>query len=261
MVTIESLKADIRSLGICPGDTVLIHTSMRAIGPVEGGADTVIDAFCQVLEEGLLLVPTHTWAVVNRKNPVYDVRKTVPNIGALPRVAAFRPDGIRSLHPTHSMWGHGKKAEEYLAGEELAQSPGPKTGAWGRLADVGGKILLIGVGNDRNTFLHAVEEIGEIPDRLAPEPYEVTIYDREGGEIRHLYYGHQCSKTDDVSAQYVNFNQAFDELEVWQEGKLGNAVVKILDAKKCRDTVLKIYSRANWDICIEKQTLPPELWR
>ena len=118
MFTIEQLKEQIRAMGIEKDDTVLIHTSMRAVGPVEKGANGVIDAFCQVLSEGLFLVPTHTWAVVNRANPVYDVRSTVPNIGALPSVAAFRPDGIRSLHPTHSIWGHGADAEEYLRGEE-----------------------------------------------------------------------------------------------------------------------------------------------
>ena len=122
MYTIEELKQQIRAMGIEKDDTVLIHTSMRAIGQVENGADGVIDAFCQVLSDGLFLVPTHTWAVVNRENPVYDVRTTVPNIGALPRTAAFRkctPSGVtarmrrnssrvrkRPVHPL--LWGvHG----------------------------------------------------------------------------------------------------------------------------------------------------------
>ena len=60
MFTIEQLKQQIRDMGIQPDDTVLIHTSMRAVGPVENGADGVIDAFCQVLDRGLFLVPTHT---------------------------------------------------------------------------------------------------------------------------------------------------------------------------------------------------------
>ena len=89
MITKETLIADIRAMGIASTDTVMIHTSMRAIGGVDGGADTVIDAFCEVLCEGLLLVPTHTWGTVGPKNPVYDVRTSVPNIGALPCAAAL----------------------------------------------------------------------------------------------------------------------------------------------------------------------------
>ena len=60
MFTIEELKEQIRAMGIEQDDTVLIHTSMRAVGPVENGAHGVIDAFCQVLSDGLFLVPTHT---------------------------------------------------------------------------------------------------------------------------------------------------------------------------------------------------------
>jgi len=46
MFTIEELKEQIRAMGIEQDDTVLIHTSMRSVGPVENGADGVIDAFC-----------------------------------------------------------------------------------------------------------------------------------------------------------------------------------------------------------------------
>lgn len=261
MYTIEELKAQIRAMGIEREDTVLIHTSMRAIGPVEKGADGVIDAFCQVLTEGLFLVPTHTWGVVNRDNPVYDVRKTVPNIGALPCAAAFREDGIRSLHPTHSIWGHGKRAAEFLAGEENARTPGPVGFAWERLAKENAKILLIGIGNERNTFIHAVDEIADIPNRIHPQPYEVTIYDYDGKMHSHPFAGHYCTEHPHVSDQFVNFDRAFDECDVWKEGRLGNAVVKVVDSVKCRDTVLKIYSRAQEDLCIRIMELPPELWR
>lgn len=261
MVTIDKLKEQIRALGIEKDDTVLIHTSMRAVGPVEKGAEGVIEAFCQVLSEGLFLVPTHTWAVVNRNNPVYDVRNTVPNIGALPRCAAFRRDGFRSLHPTHSIWGHGKDAEAFLAGEERSGTPAPVAGAWSRLADRKAKILLIGIGNERNTFIHAVDEMADIPNRIHPEPFLVTIFDQEGQEHHTWFAGHYCTEHPHVSEQFINFDRAFTELGVWKEGRLGNAKVMIVDSVKCRDTVLKIYSRAQEDLCIRVMELDPKLWR
>ena len=261
MVTIEELKQQIQAMGIQPDDTVLIHTSLRAVGPVEKGADGVIDAFCQYLKDGLFLVPTHTWADVGKENPVYDVRTAVPCIGTLPTVAAFRKDGFRSLHPTHSMWGYGKDAEEFLRGEEKAGSPGPVGFAWERLAHRNAKILLIGVGNNRNTFIHAVDEIADIPNRLQPEATEITIYDHQGNAHHTLFRGHYCTDTSDVSAQFVNFDRAFTEKGVWKEGKLGNAKVMIVDSVKCRDTVLKISSRAKEDLCIRPMELDPSLWR
>ncbi len=261
MVTLEQLKAQIRDLGIEKDDTVLIHTSMRAVGPVEGGADGLIDAFCQVLEEGLFLVPTHSWAVVNRENPVYDVNTTPSNIGTLPNAAAFRKDGVRSLHPTHSIWGHGADAEDFLRGEERAATPTPVGFAWARLADRKAKILLIGIGNERNTFLHAVEEMAEVPNRIHPQRFDVTIFDQEGREHHTLFAGHYCTEHPHVSEQFVNFDRAFTELGVWKEGRLGNARVMVVDSVKCRDTVLKILSRATEDLCIRIMELDSALWR
>lgn len=60
MYTKEELKLQLQRMNIQKDDTILIHTSMKAIGPVENGADGVIDAFCEYLEDGLFLVPTHT---------------------------------------------------------------------------------------------------------------------------------------------------------------------------------------------------------
>ena len=54
----SDLLRDIQSLGIDPQGTLLIHSSMKAIGPVEGGADTVLDAWCDYMQEGLLIFPT-----------------------------------------------------------------------------------------------------------------------------------------------------------------------------------------------------------
>lgn len=261
MVTIEELKAQIRAMGIEKDDTVLIHTSMRAVGPVEKGAEGVIEAFCQVLSEGLFLVPTHTWAVVNRNNPVYDVKTTVPNIGVLPQCAAFREDGFRSLHPTHSIWGYGKDAQAFLSGEEQSGTPAPVGGAWSRLAVRKAKILLIGIGNERNTFIHAVDEVADIPNRIHPEPFDVTIFDHQGREHHTLFAGHYCTEHPHISEQFINFDRAFTELGVWKEGRLGNAKVMVVDSVKCRDTVLKIYSRAQEDLCIRIMDLDPQLWR
>ena len=161
MYTKEQLQEQIQAMGIQPTDTVLIHTSMRAIGPVAEGADGVIDAFCEYLSDGLFLVPTHTWASVNPNAPIYDVKVSKPCIGALPCVAAFRTDGVRSLHPTHSVWAHGRDAEAFVRGEENATTPCPPGFLWDRLADVGAKILLLGVKLDKNTFIHAIDELAD----------------------------------------------------------------------------------------------------
>lgn len=257
MYTKEQLKAQLAQMGIKPSDNVLIHTSFKAVGQVEGGPEGFIDAFCEYLTEGLFLVPTHTWSNVTRKQPVYDVKTTVPCIGLIPRTAAFRPDGVRSLHPTHSVWVHGKGAEEFVAGEELAESPAPVGFCWNRLAEIGTKILLIGVTNTNNTFIHAVDEIADLPDRLAPEPWEVTVIDGNGNRITHPFRNHGRTGSDN----FCNFEEPLVGLGAQTFGTLGDAQVRVVDAVKCRDVILSIYAKTDEHLCLVRRPIPEELWK
>lgn len=261
MYTKEQLKAQLAQMGILPTDTVLIHTSMKAIGQVEGGPDGVIDAFCQYLTEGLLLVPTHTWEEVTPDNPYYDVNTSIPNIGIIPRTAAFRKDGFRSLHPTHSLWAWGRGAEAFVRGEENALSPTPRDFCWDRVADVKAKILLIGVGNDKNTFIHSIEERLALPDRISNKPYDITIKDYEGREVTHPFYQQYCSKTEDISWFFGIFEKPMVEMGVQTFGKFGDAQVRIVDAMGCRKLLTTIYTRAEEDIFAQHIELPETLYK
>lgn len=261
MYTKEQLKQQLRDMGILPGDTVLIHTSMRAIGQVEDGPDGVLDAFCEYLTDGLFLVPTHTWDDVTPDHPYYDVQTSVPNIGLIPKTAAFRKDGVRSLHPTHSMWAYGADAAEYVEGEQDAPSPTPKGYCWDKVADRKGRILLIGVGNDKNTFIHSIEERLQLPDRISDKPYDITIVDEEGRRYTHPFYQQFCSKTEDISLFFGIFEKPMVEMGVQTFGKFGDAVVRIVDAMGCRKLLTTIFSRAEEDIFAQHIELPESLYK
>ena len=56
----ENLKKQLREMRLKPTDAVMIHSSLKAMGPVEGGADTVRGALMEFFSEGLLMMPTHT---------------------------------------------------------------------------------------------------------------------------------------------------------------------------------------------------------
>ncbi len=256
MFTKEYLKQQLQDMGIKPDDTVLIHTSYKSIGEVEGGIDGLIDTCKEYLSEGLFIIPTHTWSVVTRENPVYDVKSTVPNIGAVAAVAAFREDGIRSLHPTHSVWATGKNAKTFTEGDEHAETPAPVGGCWYRLAKLGAKILLIGVGNNRNTFIHAVDEMAGLDDRLAPNAWDVTVMDYDGRKITHSFRNH--GKTG--SANFGNFEKMFVAKGVQTFGRLGNAEVKICDAKKCTEVLLALYGKVQENLCLEEGDIPAYLY-
>ena len=259
MYTKKDLQRQIAAMGIKPNDTVIIHTSLKAVGDIEGGPEAFIDAFCEYLSDGLFIVPTQTWANVTKTSPIYDPKTTEPCIGLVPRTAYKRSDGIRSLHPTHSMWVHGKGNEEFVKGEENAETPARVGGAWWKLGEVGAKILLIGVDHGRNTYIHVVDEIAELDDRLADEAWNVTIRTRDGQEITHPFRPHDSSRTG--SLNFNNFEEAFVYHGAQTDGKIGDAYVRVVDAAKCRDVLLRIYSRTNENLCLVKQDIPEKLWK
>lgn len=255
MLTRDGIHTFLKLSGIKKDDTVVIHTSMRAIGEVENGCDGVIDGIASYLTAGLLVVPTHTWANVDAENPVFNVKTSVPCIGALPTVAAFRSDGVRSLHPTHSVVAFGKAAAEFVSGEENATSPCPQGGVWSRLYDRGAKILLIGVPLNRNTYIHAVDEMLDLPDRLNP-PIPLTVIDYDGN--RHSVMFRKHGNTG--SANYGNFKRAFEHLGALTYGKLGNATVGIFDAKRGTEILKMLWSKADYNLCETEKDIPEEYY-
>lgn len=263
MVTKAEIRALLERCGISNRDKVAIHTSLRATGPIEGGADGLIDGFCDHLTDGLLLIPTHTWATVNRENPFYDVKATAPCIGTLAHIAAFRPDAMRSLHPIHSVAAFGRGAADYVKGEERAATPAPVGSCLSRLYEEHGKILLIGVGHDRNTYLHSVDERLGIPDRISPEGVVYTIRDWDGNLIQgpefHTYY--TAASPVSVSEYYPNYADAFDYAGVVRHDRLGNAEVLCCDARGMTEVVRQLWAMADRDLCISHWPIPASMYQ
>lgn len=262
MVTKNDIFDLLKNCGIKSDDKVTIHCSLRSIGKIENGADGLIDAFCDYLTDGLFIVPTHTWDSVNKENPFYDVKTTVPCIGVLSKIAAFRPDGVRSLHPTHSVTVFGKNAREFVKGEEKSATPAPINGCLSRLYEENGKILLIGVGHNRNTYLHAVDERFDVPNRLNPDGYEITIKDYDGNIFKSPpFHGHFTTGIDTcVSEFYPNFKNALEFTEAVTYHQLGNALVYCCDARKTTDTIEKILEKSSEDLCLTDKPISKEYY-
>ncbi len=178
MHTFKTLTEDIKSIGISGTDTLLVHSSMKAIGEVDGGANTVLDALMAYLADaGLLVFPTLSHRL-NTENPRFDVRSTNAQVGILPELFRSRPGVVRSLHPTHSLAAFGRDAEAFVAGHERFDSPCARQSPWGRLYDRRARVLFIGTSICCNTYLHGVEEWLPVPGMLTEtrQPLEVVDY-------------------------------------------------------------------------------------
>jgi aminoglycoside 3-N-acetyltransferase len=162
--TINQIAAELRALGVRPGGLMLVHSSLRALGPVPGGAETVVQGLLEALgSDGTLLMPALSYARVTPEQPLFDVRLTPSNVGALPEYFRTRPGKLRSVHPTHSVCGVGRQAAELLERHIEDRTPCGPQSPFHLLPEYGGQILMLGCGLRPNTSIHAVEEMIEPP--------------------------------------------------------------------------------------------------
>lgn len=249
----QQLKDQLESMGLKGDETILIHSSMKAIGVVDGGADTVLDAWMEYFKDGLLLLPTHTWKTVNADNPVYNPYTTPSCVGLLTNMFMKRDGVIRSfILPTACLVT--EKMPRIPAGDEYNNTPCTPGGCYDRLKEVGGKVLLVGVGHERNTYIHSVEEVLNVPNRLSDMPMELVIelqeesnnsgklppYNRDDGWKKHtdnklcrkVYVRkHYNAQQPHISEDFVKLNQIFLDRGVVRKVKFGNADSLLCDAK------------------------------
>ncbi|MFS0823155.1 AAC(3) family N-acetyltransferase [Bacillus sp. 1P02SD] len=236
MYTKQDLLDHLRKLGIDENGTLLVHSSMKSIGQVEGGADTVLDALSEYMKNGLLVFPTHTWSYINAENPRYYVDESPSCVGLLTELFRKRPGVVRSWHPTHSVAALGKSAREFVEGNEKFDTPCARESSWGKLLDKKASILLIGVDLRRCTYIHGVEEWLDIPGRLTnhheklytvlPDNTEINVPQR-----RHI--GH-------TSEKYERVDDVFLTNQVMYKGHFGDATVRVCDTVKMTELLTHI---------------------
>jgi len=216
MITKQDLMRDLARMGLARTDTVFVHSSYKKIAGdvgVEGGAETVVDAFIEYFaSEGLVVFPAMSWKLgylINDRGAIrhpglgaaegfyefgnhFDVRTTpCHGLGIIPELFRQREGVVRSLCPTSSVCAMGRDAAEFCAGHEHAETPLNWASPWGRLAQRKAKILFLGTGMICNTFLHVIEEYAEVPGLLLPYIWKYTVTDYAGNTFPVEFKRHE----------------------------------------------------------------------
>ncbi len=255
MYTKADIIKSLVDIGIKPEDTLLVHSSMKAIGEIEGGAETVLDAFIEYMQEGLLIFPTHTWEQINENYNVYNPKTEPSCVGILTNLFLKRPGVIRSLHPTHSVAALGQGAKAYTAGEEQWDTPCPRQGCWGKLYDRKAKILFLGCDLRRNTYLHSVEEWNNIPLRLDNKYQHLKIVNWNDEIIDRPMYRHHNPIIGDVSQNYGKMEESYLYTGIAKKGKIGDANCILGDAVGMADLASSFMKR-NPDLFGDNNPVP-----
>ena len=192
--TRSQVAAELRNLGILSGDAVLVHSSLKSLGFVEGGPKAVISALLDAIgPEGTLVFPAYyqpggsIYAACRQKNYIFDPRKHGTGVGALPSTFLKLPNVQRSLHPTHSVSALGKHARFITEAHHLAPSIFGVGSPWERLLQIKGKVLGIGVTMAPVAFYHVLEDAYKddfpLPVRMK-KTYNLRCCDASGQIIR-----------------------------------------------------------------------------
>lgn len=225
------LTSDLRRLGLKAGDLVMVHSSLRSLGMVEEGAQTVVDAFLDVLgPSGTLVGPSFTFRSVGSASFVFDVLNTPSEMGAVSEEIRRRAGRRRSAHASHSVSVIGPLASELFAcyGASAWDSESPLA----KVIQLGGKFLLLGVTYQSFTAVHVLE-------------IEFGLRYRSVQSIQREYWNEEGVLSTLASTVYsrdplypgYDFNrlgQAMEEVGIVKAGPVANAVGRLVPGNEMR---------------------------
>lgn len=171
----SSLQRELEALGLRRGAVVMVHSSLSAFGSIDGGAQVVLGALRHCVgDSGTVVVPTFTPQVSDpySQSLMFDdpqvagARQNVPlfhdalptPMGALPNAVLSHPDRLRGTHPQASVAALGAHARAITMDQPLVYALG-KDSPFDKMYGLGAYILLLGVGHNRNSFLHYAESL------------------------------------------------------------------------------------------------------
>lgn len=239
----NQLMEQLAAMGLKSSDSLMLHSSMKAIGDVEGGADTVVDAFMDFFSDGLFMTPTHTWKQMGPDHDVFDPDTEPSCVGIITNIFMKRPGVVRSLHPTHSIAAYGQGASDYVRGDENFNTPCNPKGCFGRLRDINAKILLAGVTHVKNTYIHSVEESFDVPQRFTAEPVPFRIKMPDGTLAHVDMYRHYNPIMAHISESFDKLKERYFQEGVAVPARFGDADCILCSAPGIYEITGEILSR------------------
>jgi aminoglycoside N3'-acetyltransferase len=214
----STLVRDLRALGLLPGQVLLVHSSFRALRPVEGGPLGVIAALAEVLgPEGTLAMPA--WA--DDDEVPFDPRTSPCSaLGVVADTFWREPGVVRSNH-LNAFAARGPKAKEINV-DPLPLPPHIARSPVGRIHELDGWVLLLGVGHDANTTVHFAELMAQVPYGI---PRHCTVV--EAGVVRRVEY----RENDHCCARFALLDEWLRAPKLQREGRVGRAQARLMRAK------------------------------
>lgn len=228
----EEIRRGLEELGLGPGMRLMVHSSLKSFGNVEGGAEAVCRALMDLIgPEGTLMMPSfnHGSPFVEGGPGFYDPLQTPTSNGIIPDTFWLMPGVYRSLNPTHPYTAWGLDAERYIQNHHLTLTMGEDS-PLGLLARDGGYQLNLGTTHATTTAKHLAETMRRVPCLgYRTEVYPVRLPD--GRIVEYRTWGwrkRSCPLTE--SGEFIETEM--ERLGLQKKGYVGQCLVtyfKILD--------------------------------
>lgn len=229
MLTFENLVTGFRDLGVEEGDTLLVHSSYKSFGDVDGGPQTVIQALEAALgPEGTLIMPTFNFDF--NKGVPWDVRTTPSKMGVLTELVRQDPRARRVFHPFYSFAILGKYADR-LGGLRYKSSY-ERNSVFGRLRDLDGKIMVIGLSYTNSmTFFHHIEQMEGVEYRFLKQ-FTGEVTDENGNTYTDTFEMLVRDIDKGVITEVDPMGFLMEEKGIIKVRKIGEADVKLMKANE-----------------------------
>lgn len=231
MLTFEQLVDGFRKLGVMQGDTLLVHSSYKSFGEVDGGPETVVRALEAALgtdKDGTLIMPTFNFDF--NKGVPWDVRKTRSKMGALTEIVRMDKRAKRVFHPFYSFAILGKHAE--MLGSLRYKSAYERNSVFGKLRDLDGKIMVIGLSyNNSMTFFHHIEQMEGVDYRFLKQ-FTGEVTDENGNTYTDTFEMLVRDIDKGVLTMVDPMGALMEEHGVIKSAKIGEADVKLMKANE-----------------------------
>ena len=209
----KEIAEGLRSLGLTEGSIVLLHSSFLSLGKVKNGPGEVIKAFLDVIgKKGTLLVPAFG------------------QLGVLVEEVKHLPGAIISSCPVGTVAAYGPAAQALCRDHWKAETAHGKNTPYTRLADRGGFICLLGVDQDRNTSLHSIEALLELPYL---QTVSRTFKNPSGKEVTREYKFYPGPHRD-----FIGIDRLLLDSGAMKVQRIGNAQVRLIDSAQMFDVLL-----------------------
>jgi aminoglycoside 3-N-acetyltransferase len=239
------LVHQLHAIGVVPGSVLVVHASFRAVGPVEGGPHGLIDALRDAIgPNGTLVMPSMTSSSV-----VYDPAFTpTKGMGIVAETFRRLPDVLRGDHPTSSFAALGPQAAYIAAPQPVSPPHGPDSPV-GRVHDLDGWVLLLGVDHTANTTIHLAECIAGVPYRVSKTATVLV----EGRPQRVTF-----AENDHCCRHFALVDDWLRHAGLQAEGTVGNAhvrlarsrdIVRIVAARRHAEPALFLHPRGSCYEC------------